>query len=71
MHTFLLILSIDGMSSGDDVNAVRGALDRIPGVAVEKVAMGSARVSYDPGKISPEEIIQILANEGYLAAVHP
>jgi copper chaperone len=63
-----LKLSIEGMSCGHCLNAVRGALDRTPGVTVETVAMGSASVLYDPTKTNPEQIIDAINDEGYTAS---
>ncbi|MBX6331715.1 MAG: heavy-metal-associated domain-containing protein [Gemmatimonadaceae bacterium] len=63
-----LKLSIEGMSCGHCLNAVRGALDRTPGVTVETVTMGSASVLYDPAKTTPEQIIDAINDEGYTAS---
>jgi copper chaperone len=64
-----LNLTIDGMSCGHCLNTVRGALDRIPGVTVEKVTIGGATVTYDPSKTAPEQIAEAVNDEGYTA--HP
>jgi copper chaperone len=63
-----LRLSIDGMSCDHCVNAVRGALARLPGVTVEHVEIGSASVLYDPTKISPDAIVDAVNDEGYTAS---
>jgi copper chaperone CopZ len=62
-----LTLTIDGMSCGHCLNAVRAALDRLPGVTIEKVTMGSASVLYDPSKANPQEIMDAVNDEGYTA----
>ena len=62
-----LNLTIDGMSCSHCLNAVRGALDRVPGVTVEKVTIGSATVSYDPVRVSVEQIVDAVNDEGYTA----
>jgi copper chaperone CopZ len=62
-----LTLTIDGMSCGHCLNAVRAALDRLPGVTIEKVTMGSASVLYDPSKANPQEIVDAVNDEGYTA----
>jgi copper chaperone CopZ len=50
---------------------VRGALDRLPGVTVEKVTIGSATVSYDAAKASAEQIVDAVNDEGYTAYQAP
>ncbi|HXY30292.1 MAG TPA: cation transporter [Gemmatimonadaceae bacterium] len=62
-----LTLSIDGMSCGHCLQTVRSALDRLPGVTVEHVAIGGARLSYDPSQTSPERIVEAVDAEGYSA----
>ena len=63
-----LNLAIEGMSCGHCVNAVSGALQQLPGVRVEQVAIGSATVSYDPGTTSADQIIDAVNDEGYTAS---
>ena len=58
-------LKIDGMSCGHCVRAVEGALKGVPGVTVEAVAVGSARVSYDAARTTPSSITQAVEDEGY------
>ena len=60
-----LSIQVDGMSCGHCVAAVRGALEAIPGVVVEKVEVGSARVGYDPATTSPERVAHAIRDEGY------
>ncbi len=61
-------LTIEGMSCGHCVNAVSGALRQLAGVSVEKVAIGSAIVSYDPARTSVDQIIDAVNDEGYTAS---
>ena len=63
-----LNLSIDGMSCGHCVVAVRKALATVPGLRIERVDVGSATVAYDPRRATPDEIIDVLSDEGYAAA---
>ena len=63
-----LQLTIDGMSCDHCVRRVTGALATLPGVRVEQVAVGSARVQYDPGQISPDAIVAAVDEVGYEAA---
>jgi copper chaperone len=62
-----LTLSIEGMSCGHCLNAVRGALGRLPGVTIETVTIGKASVLYDPTKANPQEIVDAVNDEGYTA----
>jgi copper chaperone len=62
-----LELAIDGMSCNHCVNAVAGALRRMPGVRVERLEIGTATVAYDPGQVSVEAIIDAVNDEGYVA----
>ena len=57
------------MSCEHCVRAVRNRLTATPGVAVEEVAVGSARLRYDPAKTNVEEIEEVNADEGYTAFV--
>ena len=64
-----LDLTIDGMSCGHCLNTVRGTLDRLPGVSVETVTMGRAKLAFDPDAATLPQILSALAAEGYTA--HP
>ena len=64
-------LQINGMSCGHCVNAVRQALEAVPGVSVENVAIGSARVSYEPDKTRTTDITEAVADAGYEAHATP
>ncbi len=64
-----LDLTIDGMSCGHCLNAVRGALGRVPGVRVETVTIGRAKLAFDPAAATVPQILAALSAEGYTA--HP
>jgi copper chaperone len=64
-----LKLKIEGMSCEHCVRAVKGRLTATPGVAVDEVEIGSARLRYDPTKTSIDEIEEAIADEGYTAFV--
>ena len=64
-----LTLSIEGMSCEHCVRAVRGRLERTPGVTVDQVDIGSATIQYDPTKASVDDIENAIADEGYTAFV--
>jgi copper chaperone CopZ len=46
---------------------VKNALARLDGVAVERVAIGTATVAYDPAVASPEQIAKAVTDAGYEA----
>jgi len=60
-------LEIEGMSCEHCVAAVTEALDELPGVSVDEVRLGEARVSYDPTQVSPEQIALAVEDAGYAA----
>jgi copper chaperone len=64
-----LNLTIEGMSCGHCIRAVRGRLERTAGVKVDDVQIGSARLEYDPAKTSVDAIEDAIADEGYTASV--
>ncbi len=64
-----LNLTIEGMSCEHCLRAVRGRLERTPGVAIERVEIGSATVRYDPAKTTVDDIEEAIADEGYTAFV--
>ena len=64
-----LNLKIEGMSCDHCVRAVRGRLERTPGVKVDEVKIGSALLDYDPSKTNVDDIEEAIADEGYTAFV--
>jgi len=63
-----LKLEVAGMSCDHCVRAVREALDSVPGVSVEQVAVGSATVSFDESKTSVGDLVDAVYNAGYEAS---
>lgn len=61
-------LSIKGMHCGGCAAKVSTALKSVPGAKVEEVAVGSARVSFDPQKTSADDMILAVDNLGFKAA---
>jgi copper chaperone len=53
------------MGCGGCVTKARKVLDDISGVTVEDVAVGSAKLSYDPARTSPNAITEALSKAGY------
>ena len=62
-----LHLTIEGMTCQHCVAAVDGRLRKTPGVEVERVTIGTADVRYDPSQTSPDDLSEIIADEGYTA----
>jgi copper ion binding protein len=58
-------LTIGGMSCQHCVRAVRQALEEVPGVAVSRVEVGRAEVSFDPARASVEVIAAAVTDAGY------
>lgn len=64
-----LHLTIEGMTCEHCVRAVDGRLRNTPGLHVESVKIGSADLHYDAARIGPDEIAELIADEGYTAFV--
>jgi Cu+-exporting ATPase len=62
-------LAITGMSCGHCVRAVSDALGALPGVAVDRVTVGSAHLQYDPDVTSPATVAAAVRHAGYEATV--
>ena len=61
-------MQITGMSCGHCVQAVRKALESVPGVSVDRVIIGAADVTFDESSTTPAEIQQAVEDEGYAVA---
>lgn len=66
-----LNLSLTGMHCGSCVRRVTMALQAVPGVQVESVEVGSARITYNPAEATPEEILASIGRIGFQASIHP
>lgn len=64
-----LNLTIEGMTCEHCVRAVRGRLEKTPGVKVDSVAVGAVTLEYDPAKTNIDDIEEAIADEGYTAFV--
>ena len=60
-----LTMQITGMTCGHCVAGVTRALQGVPGVTVDQVAMGTASVAYDASATTPASIAQAVEEEGY------
>jgi copper chaperone CopZ len=58
-------MRIEGMSCDHCVRAVEAALRAVPGVQVERVAVGEATVAYDPTRARREQVEQAVRDIGY------
>ena len=62
-------LTIEGMTCEHCVRAVRGRLEKTPGITLDDVRIGSARLQYDPATTNVGDIEEAIADEGYTAFV--
>jgi copper chaperone len=60
-----LNVKISGMHCGACVNRVTQALKKVPGVAVEDVQVGSAKVSYEPDQAGTDQIRAAIEKIGF------
>jgi copper chaperone CopZ len=60
-----LKFEISGMHCGACVRRVTAALEKIPGVQVKSVEVGSAQVDYDPSLAGPEVIRSAVEKIGF------
>ncbi len=65
-----ITLTISGMSCGHCVNAIERVLKALTGVQSVVVSLESknAQIGFDPDKITPEQMIQAITEEGYSAS---
>ena len=63
-----LKLEVSGMSCGHCVQAVRQALEGVPGVKVENVQVGSASVAFDEQQATVGDLVDAVYNAGYEAS---
>ncbi len=64
-----LKLKIEGMHCGACVRRVTLALEKLDGVKVEAVEVGSARVAYEAGAAQPTEIARAIDGIGFKAEI--
>lgn len=65
MSTITSDYHIEGMSCRHCVDAVEGALKAIPGVTVDEVGIGRARVRFDPADVDPDALREAIEEAGY------
>ena len=64
-----LTLSIEGMHCGGCVRRVTTALDGVKGVELGSVEVGSAEMTFDPNRVSVEEIAAAVDRIGFSVRV--
>jgi copper chaperone len=64
-----LVLSIEGMHCNGCVRNVTRTLERIDGVQVKRVDIGTAMVAVDPARASAEQVTAAVTDAGYPATV--
>ena len=64
-----LTLSIEGMHCGGCVRRVTTALEGVKGVELGSVEVGSAQMTFDPNRVSVEEIAAAVDRIGFSAHV--
>ena len=64
-----LTLSIEGMHCGGCVRRVTTALEGVKGVELGSVEVGSAEMTFDPNRVSAEEIAAAVDRIGFSARV--
>ena len=62
-------LTIEGMTCEHCLRAVRKRLTDTPGVEIQDVRIGSARIRLDTATTSLDEVEEAIADEGYTAFV--
>jgi copper chaperone len=64
------ILKVKGMSCGGCVKSVTGVLTALPGVAKADVSLekGEARVEYDQGRVTREQMAGAIEDAGFEAS---
>ena len=61
------VFQVDGMSCGGCIRRVANALNTLPGVEVETVAVGLVRVRLDPAVTTESRVVEAIQNAGYTA----
>ena len=64
-----LTLSIEGMHCGGCIRRVTAALEGVKGVEVGPVEVGSAYMTFDPNRVSADEIAAAVNRIGFFAQI--
>lgn len=60
-----IVLNINGMSCGHCVRTVESAVGKLGANAKVDLAGKKATVSYDEGRVTPDEIAEAIRKQGY------
>ncbi len=65
-----MILKVSGMSCGGCVKSVTGVLEALPGVSKAEVSLekNEAVISYETGKVTREQMVQVIDDAGFEAS---
>jgi len=58
-------LKIEGMSCGHCVMSVKKELGKVPGIVVDDVQIGKAKIHYDESNVTEQAIAQAIDEAGY------
>ena len=58
-------LKIEGMSCGHCVMSVKKALGKVPGIVVDDVQIGKAKIQYDESKVTEQAFTRAIDEAGY------
>jgi copper chaperone CopZ len=64
-----VVLQIQGMHCGACVRRVTSALEKVGGVKINNVEVGSASVAIDPQQVRPEQLVEAVNRIGFQATV--
>lgn len=62
-----LQVTIDGMTCGHCLGAVKQALTKLEGVSITSLSVGQAEIEYDAGKADAPTILAAVSEAGYPA----
>jgi copper chaperone CopZ len=58
-------LKIEGMSCGHCVMSVKKELGKVPGIFVDDVQIGKAKIHYDESKVTEQALARAIDEAGY------
>ena len=58
-------LKIEGMSCGHCVMSVKKELGKVPGIVVDDVQIGKAKIQYDESKVTEQALARAIDEAGY------
>ena len=58
-------LNIAGMSCGHCVMSVKKELGKVPGIVIDEVQIGKAKIHYDESKVTEQTLARAIDEAGY------